>query len=126
VVLRFRSSHLNVTRALANFGIGPLVCEPVVAEAMHLLANLPRAQDALLGLLENSALSIGLRVQEHISAVRKLHKKHHDMPMSLADACVVRMSELYEHHAVLTLDSHFTVYRKHGRIPLTLIYPEEI
>ena len=25
VVLKFRSSHLNVTRALANFGIGPLV-----------------------------------------------------------------------------------------------------
>jgi predicted nucleic acid-binding protein len=109
-----------------NFKFTALVCEPVVAEAMHLLANLPRAQDALLGLLENGALSIGLRIREHISAVRKLHKKYHDMPMSLADACVVRMSKLYEHHAVLTLDSHFTVYRKHGRIPLTLIYPEEI
>ena len=103
-----------------------LVCEPVLAEAMHLLASVPRAQDALFGLLENGALSIGLRMQEHISALRKLHKKYHDTPMSLADACVVRMSELHDRHAVLTLDSHFTVYRKHGRVPLTLIYPGEI
>jgi hypothetical protein len=31
--------------------------------------------------------------------------------MSLADACIVRMAE---RHAVLTLDSDFTIYRKHG------------
>jgi predicted nucleic acid-binding protein len=43
--------------------------------------------------------------------------------MSLADACIVRMSEIHERHAVLTLDSDFTMYRKHGRVPLTLIYP---
>ena len=38
--------------------------------------------------------------------------------MSLADACIVRMAEIYERHAVLTLDSDFSVYRKHGRVPL--------
>jgi hypothetical protein len=37
--------------------------------------------------------------------------------MSLADARIVRMAEIYERHAVLTLDSDFSVYRKHGRIP---------
>ena len=43
--------------------------------------------------------------------------------MSLADACVVRMAEIHENHAVLTLDSDFTVYRKHGRVPITLMHP---
>jgi hypothetical protein len=43
--------------------------------------------------------------------------------MSLADACIVRMSELHERHAVLTLDSDFLIYRKHGRTSLTLISP---
>ena len=43
--------------------------------------------------------------------------------MSLADACVVRMAELDERHAVLTLDADFLVYRKHGRTPLALIHP---
>ena len=43
--------------------------------------------------------------------------------MSLADACFVRMAELHDRHAALTLDSDFTVYRKRGRTPLTLIHP---
>ena len=53
----------------------------------------------------------------------KLHQKYRDRPMSLADACIVRMAEIYERHAVLTLDFDFTVYRKHGRVPLALIEP---
>jgi hypothetical protein len=43
--------------------------------------------------------------------------------MSFADACIVWMAEIYERHAVLTLDSYFSVYRKHGRVPLALITP---
>ena len=45
--------------------------------------------------------------------------------MSLADACIVRMTEIYERHAVLTLDSDFTIYRKHSREPLALISPSQ-
>lgn len=100
-----------------------LVCEPVLAEAMHLLARLPQAQGALLNFLENGALKIALRLDEQIIAIRTLHRKYHDIPMSLADACIVRMAELFDHHAVFTLDSDFTVYRKHGRTPLALIHP---
>ena len=83
----------------------------------------PRAQDALFGLLENGALMIAFHIDEHISSLRKLHQKYRDRPMSLADACIVRMAEIYERHAVLTLDSDFSVYRKHGRVPLALISP---
>jgi hypothetical protein len=43
--------------------------------------------------------------------------------LSLVDACVLRMAEIRERHAVLTLDSEFSVYRKRGRVPLALIYP---
>lgn len=43
--------------------------------------------------------------------------------MSLADACVVRMSEIHDRHSVLTLDSDFLIYRKHGRTVLPLINP---
>ena len=45
--------------------------------------------------------------------------------MSLADACVVRMAELHERHAVFTLDSDFSVYRNHGRESLSLIHPSQ-
>lgn len=56
-------------------------------------------------------------------ALRTLHRKYHDRPMSLADACIVRMAELFEQHQVLTLDPDFSIYRKHGREPLDLIQP---
>jgi predicted nucleic acid-binding protein len=99
-----------------------LVCEPVLAEAMHLLARFAKAQDALLGLLENGALAIAFRVDEHVSFLRKLHQKYRGR-ISLADGCIVRMAEIHPRHAVFTLDSDFMIYRKHDRNPLTLIYP---
>jgi predicted nucleic acid-binding protein len=102
-----------------------LVCEPVLAEAMHLLVRFPRGQDALFGLLENGALRITFRVDEHVAALRRLHQKYRDRPMSLADACVVRMAEVHDQYAVLTLDSDFMVYRKHGHEPLTLLFPAQ-
>lgn len=98
-----------------------LVCEPVLAEAMYLLSGLPKAQEALLGLMENGALRIAFHIEEHVPALRALHRKYRDRPMSLADACIVRMAELFEQHRVLTLDSDFSIYRKHGREPLDLI-----
>jgi predicted nucleic acid-binding protein len=101
-----------------------LVCEPVLAEAMYLLARFSRAQDALLSLVENGALSIAFRMEDHVAELRKLHRKYRDRPISLADACIVRMAELFEHHAVLTLDSDFLIYRKHGHVPLALIHPQ--
>jgi uncharacterized protein len=100
-----------------------LVCEPVLAEAMYLLARHPTAQDAVLELIRNGALSVAFRIDEHVDALRKLLQKYKDVPMSLADACIVRMSEIHDRHAVLTLDSDFLVYRKHGRALLPLIHP---
>jgi len=100
-----------------------LVCEPVLAETMYLLARYPKAQEIVLELIDNGALSVAFRIDEHIGVLRNLLRKYQDIPMSLADACIVRMSEIYERHAILTLDSDFLVYRKHGRASLTLIYP---
>lgn len=102
-----------------------LICEPVLAEAMYLLATLPGTTDALLGLLEAGTLAIAFRTDEHIPALRSLLKKYRDRPMSLADACIVRMAEIYDRHAVLTLDSDFSIYRKHGRVPLDIIHPTD-
>jgi predicted nucleic acid-binding protein len=79
----------------------------------------------LLGLLENGALRIAFRIEEHIPALRKLHQKYRDRPMSLADACIVRMAEIHDLYAVLTLDSDFTIYRKHGQEPLSVIFPAQ-
>jgi len=101
-----------------------LVCEPVLTEAMYLLARYGHAADALFELLQNGALRIAFQIEDNADALRRLLRKYRDTPMSLADACVVRMAELHDRHDVLTLDSDFTVYRRNGRTPLTLIHPE--
>jgi len=120
---RAEHHHRWVVDRIEELDAPLLVCEPVLAEAMFLLARYSKAQDALLGLLHNGALSLAFHIDEHLDALRKLLQKYRDTPMSLADACIVRMAEIHDRHAVLTLDSDFLVYRKHGRAPLRLIHP---
>ena len=120
---RAEQNHRWVVERFEKLDAPLLVCEPVLAEAMYLLARYPKAQDALLEFIQMGALSVGFRTDEHIGALRKLLQKYKDTPMSLADACIVRMSEIHDRHAVLTLDSDFLVYRKNGRAALTLIHP---
>ena len=50
-------------------------------------------------------------------------RDRHHLPMSLADACLVRMAELHSGSTVLTVDSDFTVYRMHGRRVIPVILP---
>jgi predicted nucleic acid-binding protein len=116
--------HRWVSERIDELAAPLLVCEPVLAETMHLLARFPRAQDMLFGLIENGALQISFRLADHVAELRKLVRKYRDRPMSLADASIVRMAEIHEQHAILTLDSDFLIYRKHGRTPLTLICPQ--
>jgi predicted nucleic acid-binding protein len=120
---RAERHHHWVAERIERLDAPLLVCEPVLAETMHLLARFSKAQDALFGLLEDDALMIAFRMEEHVSDLHKLHRKYRDRPMSLADACIVRMAEIFDRHAVLTLDSDFLVYRKHSQVPLALIHP---
>jgi predicted nucleic acid-binding protein len=122
---RAEQHHRWVAERVEELNTPLLVCEPVLAESMHLLARFARAQKALFRLLDNGALKIAFHIEEHVPALCKLHQKYRDRPMSLADACIVRMAEIYDRHTVLTLDSDFSVYRKHGTIPLALIHPAQ-
>jgi predicted nucleic acid-binding protein len=121
---RSERHHIWVVKCIEELEAPLLVCEPVLTEASYLLARYAKAQDALFKLLQNGAISLAFRVDEHVDALRRLLQKYRDRPMSLADACVVRMAEVHDQHDVLTLDSDFLVYRKHGRVPIKLIRPD--
>lgn len=95
----------------------------MLTEASHLLQRDKRATQALLGLLERDVLGIRLGVTEEHSAVRALMRRYADLPMSLADACLVRMTELARDAPVLTLDGDFRIYRRLGRQSIPLITP---
>lgn len=120
---RAERHHRWVAELVEELEAPLLVCEPVLTETIYLLARYSRAQDALFDLLQNGALNVAFRIEDHVRELRRLLQKYRDTPMSLADACVVRMAEIHDRHAVLTLDSDFSIYRKHGRVPLSLIQP---
>ena len=78
----------------------------------------------ILERIENGLLRIALEIEDHSPALRKLMMRYASVPMSLADACLVRMSEIYLDCHVFTLDSDFRVYRRNGRQVIPTIAPE--
>jgi predicted nucleic acid-binding protein len=115
--------HQWVTDRINEVEMPLLVCEPVLVEATYLLKRNSRTRDFLFELIQDGALKVAFRIEEHVGAVRKLLQKYRDTPISLADACIVVMAEIHGSHSVLTLDSDFLIYRKSDRRPLPLIYP---
>ena len=89
-----------------------LTCEAVVSEACFLLSAIKGGSDQVLLLLLRKILMISFHLDEHIDPVKRLLLKYQSVPMSLADACLVRMSELHSNSRVFTLDSHFNLYPK--------------
>lgn len=101
-----------------------LTCEPVLSEAAFLLRADPRGGDALLELVERNLIVCAFHLEDALEHVRRLMKRYRDVPMSLADACLVRMTEERRTSRVLTLDSDFRHYRRLGRQVIPLISPK--
>jgi predicted nucleic acid-binding protein len=99
-------------------------CEPVLTEACYLLSTLPGGSESVLKMLETGAVRITLHLEAELTPIKTLMTRYRNVPMSLADACLVRMSELNAEGVVLTLDSDFLIYRKHGRHVLPVIVPK--
>ena len=100
-----------------------VTCEAVVSECYFLVRHSPAGVATLLSYLEEGIVSLDFELAGHLSAVSTLMRKYHDVPMSLADACLVRMSELHDRARVSTLDADFKVYRRHSRQTIPLIFP---
>lgn len=74
-------------------------------------------------LLRRHVVEAAFRLEDHVEAVARLMRKYASVPMSLADACLVRMAELSPESTILTLDHDFRVYRKSGRQVVPVIMP---
>lgn len=99
-------------------------CEAVLTEACFLLAHLPAAHDGVGELVRRGIVEVRFDLQENHASVFELMKKCHDVPMALADACLVRMAEETHGSRVFTVDSDFHVYRMRGRKAVPLICPD--
>ena len=72
----------------------PLVtCESVISECCFLLRYLDTGSETILKLMERGLLKIEFDLNDELLSIRKLLVKYRDIPISLADACLVRMSE---------------------------------
>src|SRR5437879_6497976 len=88
-------------------------CEAVLSEAFHLLGA--RGAPGLSALLRRRSVLAAFDLAKDLEAVLKLMQKYSDVPMSLADACLVRMAETFAGPILLTTDTDFRIYRRHSR-----------
>lgn len=100
-------------------------CEPVLTEAAFLLKREGCETDPLLDLLERGVLRVGMEIEDELPDLRALLHRYRDRPMSLADACLVRLTELRPGSVIFTLDRDFRIYRRHGNKVIPVLMPEE-
>jgi predicted nucleic acid-binding protein len=98
-----------------------MTCEAVLSETSHLLGG--RGTRNLASLLHRGALVSGFHFADDMDAVLKLLEKYADVPMSFADACLVRMTETLNDPVLLTTDTDFRIYRRHGRQVVPCVLP---
>ena len=101
-----------------------LTCEPVIAKAAFLLKREGKEADLLFELLERGVIRIELSLQAERADLRALMHRYRNLPMSLADACLVRLSELHANAKVFTLESDFRIYRRHGNKVIPVLLPD--
>jgi uncharacterized protein len=116
-------AHAWVMRQFKEIAPPLVTCEPVLAEATYLTRQLVGARAALIEMIGDDFLKIGMSVADHHSALLSMVRRYVNVPMSLAHACLVRLAEIYPQSPVLTLDSDFTVYRKNGRKVIEVLCP---
>lgn len=96
-------------------------CEAALAEAFHLLGA--RGAPGLRTLLARASLRPGFDLGDQLEPVLQLMQKYADVPIGLADACLLRMTEILQDPLILTTDSGFRIYRRHSRQVVPCLMP---
>jgi predicted nucleic acid-binding protein len=117
-----RDAHHSWARRLIEHEPPPwLVCEPVLTEIAASIGT----PAPVLEMLQVGDLEIAFELNAHTSELLGLIKKYRAQNMDLADACVVRMSEVFDDSIVYTVDkTDFSVYRRRGRRAIPCVFPE--
>ena len=96
-------------------------CEAVLSETFHLLGA--RGGSRLAVLLRRRVVVAAFDLGQNLERVLRLMEKYADLPMSLADACLVRMTEALADAVLLTTDTDFRIYRRHSRLAIPCVMP---
>lgn len=117
------SHHDWAAEQFANLTPPLFTCEPVMTEVCFLLSGAGVKPDHVLEGVVRGGLKIDFSISAEIDAVRRLMARYSDIGISLADACLVRMSEIHARSQVMTIDRDFLIYRRDGRRTIPLVAP---
>lgn len=99
-----------------------LTCEAVLAETAFHLRNVP----LVLAMIRDGLIALAFDCQDHLPQLAALANRYANRQPDLADLCLIRMSELYPRHSVITVDhKDFRIYRRNKREAIPLIYPPQ-
>ena len=119
-------AHHEWARAqFAALGAPLLTCEAVLSEASFLLQRAGADQSLPVTLVGRGVLRVEQTVTGEADglAVSRLIRRYYNVPMSFADACLVRLLEGIDNASIMTLDSDFRIYRQAGRRVIPLLMP---
>ena len=114
--------HLKAVRFLESYEGYLWTTWPVITEASHMLDFSVKAQSALLEWIDRGGLRIFDLNEKHIKRINQLTHKFSDVPMDLADASLVVVSELAGYKEIISIDSDFYIYRDIRNKYLTNIF----
>lgn len=117
--------HSRVRATIRRLPAPLLTSEPVLTEVSYLLRRDDCNADELFALAEKGIIRVGIRFEEERTPLRELMARYRDIPMSLADATLVRLSELHRDCRVFTLDTDFGIYRRHRNKVIPVLMPGE-
>ena len=122
-LLSRRDGHHRWAAAQApQFALPWRTCDAVLSEAYHLLGT--RGGPALSALLRRGVVVVGFDLAVDLEPVLTLMQKYASVPMSLADACLVRMTETLPDPVIVTTDTDFRIYRRHSRQIVPCVTPD--
>lgn len=99
-----------------------LTCEAVLAETVFHLQNAA----VVLAMVRDGLVAIAFDCTGHVAQLEALAKRYADQQPDLADLCLIRMSELFPRHSLVTTDRvDFKVYRRNKREVIPVVCPPE-
>lgn len=123
LLVKSDTHHAWASENISRVAQPMLTCESVLSEACFLLARSGLSTRGVFEFAARGALEVRFALSEEIAAVTQFMARYADGGISLADACLVRMSELHPRCQVMTVDRDFLIYRRDRRRTIPLLAP---
>jgi predicted nucleic acid-binding protein len=114
--------HLWATEIATRVTEPLLTCEAVLAEtAFHI-----QSTSVALAMVSEGLVTLSFDCRDHLVQLTRLAERYADRNPDLADLCLVRMSELFPKHSVITIDrANFRIYRRNKREAIPMLCPPQ-